>query len=85
MKIEFMSDAVLDEDKFPKPAIKSQAHRERCVTALNPINFLAINNRMKVPPFHESTFAQLATARARRNQRFLFSAGIRGRFQELIY
>jgi hypothetical protein len=75
VKTEFISKAVLDKGKCPKPTEGSQARRERRITALNPINSLAINNRMKPLAPHESPLAQLAAARVRRNLRFIPLAG----------
>jgi hypothetical protein len=65
----------LDEGKFPKPAANSQARREQRRPALNAINTLAINRRMKLPVLHHSPFVQLAAARARRKLRFVPRAG----------
>ena len=64
----------MDEAEFPKPAGYSQARREGR-RALNPINSLAIKQRMKVPALHDSPLAQLASARARSNLRFAPLAG----------
>jgi len=75
VKTEFISSAGLDEAKSPKPAGISQARRKPPTAALNPINSLAINSRMKLPALHDSPFAQLAAARARRNLRFVPLAG----------
>jgi hypothetical protein len=74
VQTEFISSAGLDENKFPKPTAHSQAPRERR-PPLNPINLLAINGRMKLPALHDSPFVQLASARARRNLRFVAAAG----------
>jgi len=75
VKTEFISNAGLDGIKSPKPAGFSQARRERSGPALNSINPLAINRRMKRPALHGSPFVQLAAARARRNLRLVPLAG----------
>jgi len=75
VKTEFISNAGLDEGKFPKPAANSQARRGQRRPALNAINTLAINRRMKLPVLHDSPFVQLAAARARRNLRLVPLAG----------
>jgi hypothetical protein len=75
VKTEFISNADLDETKFPKPGGNSQARRGQRSPTLNAIDPLAINRRMKLPVLHQSPFVQLAAARARRNLRFVPLAG----------
>jgi hypothetical protein len=75
VKTEFISNADLDEIKSPKTAGDSQARRGRRKPALNWINPLAINRRMRPPVLHESPFVQLASARARRSLRLVPLAG----------
>jgi hypothetical protein len=75
VQTEFISNAGLDEAKSPKLARDSQARRGRSTPALNPIDPQAISHRMKLPVLHDSPFVQLASARARRNLRFVPLAG----------
>jgi hypothetical protein len=75
VKTEFISNAGLDGLESPKPTGISQARREPRSPALNSINPLAINRRMRPPVLHDSPFVQLAAARARRNLRFVPLAG----------
>ena len=71
VQTQLILNAGLDEIESPKFAGNSQARRERRIPALNSINPPAINRRMKLPAFHESPFAQLAAARARRKVRMV--------------
>jgi hypothetical protein len=75
VKTEFISSAGLDEVKSPKTGGNPQARRDRPTPALNAINSLAINSRMKTPVLRDSPFVQLAAARAQRNLRFIPFAG----------
>jgi hypothetical protein len=75
VQTEFISNAGLDEIKSRKNGANSQARCERSRAALNSIDWLAINRRMKLPAPHASPFVQLAEARARRNLRLVPLAG----------